>query len=284
VWLQPLAQQYHTALDLGQPHQAIRLLGSLLDVNDKSVDRRLPDANLQAHLTRRSHVPEIGEVVVVPKDHRRQRHTVTAVHADGTVDLELLVDVVEVLPGQPAGAQVPEPPVVSRDIARSSIVCSNDIIVNAYRLQQARAHNLQNGPGLAGAPKPKSTRSYVSLVAFVYLLQFTTSPTAIRYLSGNTQKTAKRTALRATLYTTYVLWCQRGGGSGGGGGGGGGGGRGADEGLLGVVLCRIKAHWVVKGDDGVEARFLWKDLVLSKEDPLFSLVPHAGRKKASTGE
>jgi hypothetical protein len=50
------------------------------------------------------------------------------------------------------------------------------------------------------------------------------------------------------------------------------------------VLCRIKAHWVVKGDDGVEARFLWKDLVLSKEDPLFSLVPHAGRKKASTGE
>jgi len=48
------------------------------------------------------------------------------------------------------------------------------------------------------------------------------------------------------------------------------------------VLCRIKAHWVVKGDDGVEARFLWKDLVLSKEDPLFSLVPHAGRKKAST--
>jgi hypothetical protein len=72
--------------------------------------------------------------------------------------------------------------------------------------------------------------------------------------------------------------------SGGGGGGGGGGGRGADEGLLGVVLCRIKAHWVVKGDDGVEARFLWKDLVLSKEDPLFSLVPHAGRKKASTGE
>ena len=205
VWLQPLAQQYHTALDLGQPHQAIRLLGSLLDVNDKSVDRRLPDANLQAHLTRRSHVPEIGEVVVVPKDHRRQRHTVT-------VDLELLVDVVEVLPGQPAGAQVPEPPVVSRDIARSSIVCSNDIIVNAYRLQQARAHNLQNGPGLAGAPKPKSTRSYVSLVAFVYLLQFTTSPTAIRYLSGNTQKTAKRTALRATLYTTrdttYVLWCE----------------------------------------------------------------------------
>ena len=121
-------------------------------------------------------------------------------------------------------------------------------------------------------------------MAFVYLLQFTTSPTAIRYLSGNTQKTAKRTALRATLYTTYVLWCQRGGGSGGGGGGGGGGGRGADEGLLGVVLCRIKAHWVVKGDDGVEARFLWKDLVLSKEDPLFSLVPHAGRKKASTGE
>ena len=72
--------------------------------------------------------------------------------------------------------------------------------------------------------------------------------------------------------------------SGGGGGGGGGGGRGADEGLLGVVLCRIKAHWVVKGDDGVEARFLWKDLVLSKEDPLFSLVPHAGRKKASTDE
>jgi hypothetical protein len=126
VWLQPLAQQYHTALDLGQPHQAIRLLGSLLDVNDKSVDRRLPDANLQAHLTRRSHTPEIGEVVVVPKDHRRQRHTVTAVHADGTVDLELLVDVVEVLPGQPAGAQVPEPPVVSRDIARSSIVCSNE--------------------------------------------------------------------------------------------------------------------------------------------------------------
>ena len=50
------------------------------------------------------------------------------------------------------------------------------------------------------------------------------------------------------------------------------------------MLCRIKAHWVVKGDDGVEARFLWKDLVLSKEDPLFSLVPHAGRKKASTGE
>lgn len=81
-----------------------------------------------------------------------------------------------------------------------------------------------------------------------------------------------------------MLWCQRGGGSGGGGGGGGGGGRGADEGLLGVVLCRIKAHWVVKGDDGVEARFLWKDLVLSKEDPLFSLVPPAGRKKASTGE
>jgi hypothetical protein len=56
------------ALDLGQPHQAIRHLGSLLDVNDKSVDRRLLDANLQArHLTRRSHVPEIGEVVVVPK-------------------------------------------------------------------------------------------------------------------------------------------------------------------------------------------------------------------------
>jgi hypothetical protein len=69
--------------------------------------------------------------------------------------------------------------------------------------------------------------------------------------------------------------------SGGGGGGGGGDGRGANEGLLGVVLCRIKAHWVVKGDDGVEARFLWKDLVLSKEDPLFSLVP---RMKASTGE
>jgi hypothetical protein len=148
VWLQPLAQQYHTALDLGQPHQAIRLLGSLLDVNDKSVDRRLPDANLQAHLTRRSHVPEIGEVVVVPKDHRRQRHTVTAVHADGTVDLELLVDVVEVLPCQPAGAQVPEPPVVSRDIARSSIVCSNDIIVNAYRLQQARGQ-----PHCAGRPR-----------------------------------------------------------------------------------------------------------------------------------
>ncbi len=56
----------------------------------------------------------------------------------------------------------------------------------------------------------------------------------------------------------------------------------ADEGLLGVVLCCIKAHCVVQGDDGVEASFLWKDLVLSKEDPLFSLVPHAGRKKAST--
>jgi hypothetical protein len=38
-------------------------------VNDKSVDRRLPDATLQAHLT---HVPEIGKVVVVPKDHRRR--------------------------------------------------------------------------------------------------------------------------------------------------------------------------------------------------------------------
>jgi hypothetical protein len=42
------------------------------------------------------------------------------------------------------------------------------------------------------------------------------------------------------------------------------------------VLCRIKARWVVEDDDGVEARFLWNDLVLSNEDPLFSLVPHAG--------
>jgi hypothetical protein len=47
-----------------------------------------------------------------------------------------------------------------------------------------------------------------------------------------------------------------GGGGSGGGGGGGGGGSGADEG--------------------------WKDLVLSKEDQLFSLVPQAGRKNAST--
>jgi hypothetical protein len=40
----------------------------------------------------------------------------------------------------------------------------------------------------------------------VYLLQFTIVRTAIRYLSGNTQKTAKRTALRATLYATYVWY------------------------------------------------------------------------------
>ena len=78
--------------------------------------------------------------------------------------------------------------------------------VNAYRPQQARTHNLQNGPGMAGAPQPKATRTYLSLVAFVYLLQFTTVRTAIRYLSGNTQKTAKRTALRATLCTTYVWY------------------------------------------------------------------------------
>ena len=49
-------------------------------MNDKSVDRRLPDANLQAHLTRRSHVPEIGEVVVVPKDHRRRHRRPRGLH------------------------------------------------------------------------------------------------------------------------------------------------------------------------------------------------------------
>ena len=92
-------------------------------------------------------------------------------------------------------------------VLRSEFNHAKDVLVTKHKLEQARRHALRSGPGTLHV-KAKRSRCYVNTAAYAGMVEYATSPAAVRYLSGRSTKIAKRTMDRSSMHLAYVRWCK----------------------------------------------------------------------------
>ena len=184
---------YHLAIKAGQRESALAILSSIVDINDRSevsTANRLNTAALADLLSLAEHPLIVGDEVVLQDGAQRLAFVVQSVNDNDTFDLREKEGV-----GVRCG------------VKRAEAIHATDIRVTDYMIKRARRHSRDAGPGQTCVVQ-KGTAIRIDAAAFASTIGFSTSPAAVRYLSGRSSFSAKRTAIRADLYPTYKRQCE----------------------------------------------------------------------------
>ena len=184
---------YHLAIKAGQRESALAILSSIVDINDRSevsTANRLNTAALADLLSLAEHPLIVGDEVVLQDGAQRLAFVVQSVNDNDTFDLREKEGV-----GVRCG------------VKRAEAIHATDIRVTDYMIKRARRHSRDAGPGQTCVVQ-KGTAIRIDAAAFASMIGFSTSPAAVRYLSGRSSFSAKRTAIRNDLYPTYKRQCE----------------------------------------------------------------------------
>ena len=187
------ALHYHIAVKAHADAHALSILSSLVDINDSAdvlTPNRLNTEALAGVLSLAEHQLTVDDEVVMQDGPRRRAFKVDSVNENGTFDLR---------ENEGAG--------VRRGVQRAEAIYATDIRVTSYMINKARNHTRARGPGQPVVVQ-KWMSERVNAEAFASMIEFTTSPAAVSYLSGRSNFTAKRTAPRADLFNTYEQQCK----------------------------------------------------------------------------